>query len=172
MTLMELMSARYSARDFLPDPVEEEKLARILEAGRIAPTAKNQQPWHGYVLQSEEALAKIRDLTRCAFNAPVVLMITVNHAEEWANAFEPDVRLGEVDCAIAATHMMLMATELGLGTCWVGYYPPTKVKEAFGLPEEEFPVLLMPLGYPSPEKGGPSPRHTQRKSIDELYTRL
>ncbi len=169
--LLELMKQRYSVRDYDPRQVEPEKLARVLEAGRIAPTAKNLQPWRCHVLQSPEALEKIRGLTRCAFNAPLVLMITVNTDEEWHNAFEPEIRAGYVDAAIVATHMMLEATALGLGTCWVGYFPPTKAKEIFELPEAEFPVLLMPLGYPgSGAAAAPSPRHAERKALMDLVT--
>ncbi len=167
MELLELIAKRCSVRDYDGRQVEPEKLAKVLEAGRLAPTAKNGQPWRCRVLASPESLEKIRGLTRCAFNAPVVLMITVNEDEEWHNTFEPDFRLGDEDAAIVATHMMLEAAELGLGTCWVGWFPPTPVKEAFALPANERIALLMPLGYPG-EKGGPSPRHTERKQLREL----
>ena len=165
--VLELMKKRYSVRDYDPRQVEPEKLARVLEAGRIAPTAKNNQPWRCYVLQSPEALEKIRSLTRCAFNAPLVLMFTVDSREEWCNAFEPEIRAGEVDAAIVGSHMMLEAADLGLGTCWVGWFPPTKTKEAFELPEHEFPVFLMPLGYPA-AGSVPSDRHGKRKPLMEL----
>ncbi len=165
--LLEIMKQRYSVRDYDPRQVEPEKLARVLEAGRIAPTAKNIQPWRVRVLQSPEALEKIRGLTRCAFNAPLVLMVTVEEAEEWHNAFEPEIRAGEVDAAIVGTHMMLEAAALGLGTCWVGYFPPTKTREAFALPEGERPVFLMPLGYPA-AGAAPSDRHEKRRPLMEL----
>ena len=85
MTFMELAKERYSVRKFSDKPIEKEKLDAILEAGRIAPTGHNYQPYRVYVLQSPEALEKIRGLTRCAFNAPVVLMVTVRKDEEWVN---------------------------------------------------------------------------------------
>lgn len=97
MTFMDLAKARYSVRKFSDKPVEKEKLDAILEAGRIAPTGHNYQPYRVYVLQSPEALEKIRGLTRCAFNAPVVLMVTVRKDEEWVNPFEHSIRAGEQD---------------------------------------------------------------------------
>ena len=84
---MELAKARYSVRKFSDKPIEKAKMDAILEAGRIAPTGHNYQPYRVYVLQSPEALEKIRGLTRCAFNAPVVLMVTVRKDEEWVNYF-------------------------------------------------------------------------------------
>lgn len=114
MNFMELAKARYSVRKYSDKPIEKEKLDLILEAGRIAPTGHNNQPYRVYVLKSPEALEKVRGLTRCAFNAPVVLMVTVRKDEEWVNPFEHGIRAGEQDASIVATHMMLEAWELGI----------------------------------------------------------
>lgn len=167
MSILELIRERYSVRDYLDRQIEPEKLAAVLEAGRLAPTAKNQQPWRAYVLCSEEALAKVRGLTRCAFNAPAVIMLTVDETASWHNAFEPEVDAGDVDAAIVCTHMVLEAAAQGLGTCYVGYFPPTETKKAFALPESERPVLLLPIGYPA-EGSAPSDRHAKRKDLREL----
>lgn len=171
MTFLELAKARYSVRDFSDKPVEQEKLDLILQTAQIAPTAVNSQPFKIYVLRSAEALAKMRALTRCHYNAPVILMITYNQKQEWDNPLEAGVKAGKQDTSIVATHMMLAAAEAGLGTCWVNFFSPSEVKKAFALPEEEIPAMLMPLGYPS-AKAAPSPRHTETKPLEELVTYL
>ncbi len=166
-----LARSRFSVRDYSSDPIEPEKLRKILEAGRIAPTAKNDQPWRVYVLQSPGALEKIRAVTRCAFNAPVVLLFAYNTDEEWDNPLESGHRSGHQDVSIVATHMMLQAWELGIGSCWVNYFPNSQAEAAFGLPENEKCLLLMPLGYPA-EGAAPSPRHGQKRPAEELIRYL
>ena len=162
-----LARARFSVRDYKDTPIEEEKLQKILEAGRIAPTAKNSQAHRVYVLQSEEALEKIRAITRCAFNAPVVLLVAYDENEEWVNPLEGGHRSGQQDASIVATHMMLQAWELGIGSCWVNFFPNSRVEESFGLPKNIKSVLLLPIGYPA-EGAEPSPRHSQSRPVEEL----
>ena len=169
MTFLELANKRYSSRKYKDIPIEEEKLNKVLEAGRIAPTAKNNQPIQIYVLQSEEALNKIRTITRCAFNAPIVLMVAYDTEQEWHNPLEEGIHSGIEDCSIVATHMMLEATEIGLATCWVNVFPNTQTGKEFNLPKNIKPVLLMPIGYPDDE---PSERHKLRKSLDEIVVKL
>ncbi|MCH3951760.1 MAG: nitroreductase family protein [Acidaminococcus sp.] len=171
MSFMELAKARYSVRKFSGKQIEKEKLDQILEAGRIAPTAHNFQPYRVYVLQSKDAIEKIRALTPCAFNAPTVLMVTRCRDEQWVNDMEKGFLMGEVDCAIVATHMMLEAWELGIGSCWVAHFPPTKTAEVFDIPRNEMPVLLMPMGYPE-EGVHASHLHEQRRPMEELVKYL
>lgn len=166
MAFMDLAKSRYSVRKFSDKPIEKEKLDAILEAGRIAPTGHNYQPYRVYVLQSAEALEKIRGLTRCAFNAPVVLMVTVRKDEEWVNPFEYSIRAGEQDASIVATHMMLEAWDLGIGSCWVNFFPVTKTADAFQLELNEVPLLLLPIGYAAAGAKA-APQHAQRRSNDE-----
>lgn len=167
MAFLDLAKERYSLRAFDGRPVEPEALKTILEAGRIAPTATNAQPVKVYVLQSPEALETINGLTRCIYGASTVLLVAEITDKMWQNPLEPGVDAGEVDAAIVATHIMLQAKELGVDSLWVGFFPPTKTKEAFHLPENENPVLLMPLGYPK-EGAGPADRHTQRISLEDF----
>ena len=167
MEFQEVLNQRYSVRMYEERPVEEEKLRKVLEAGHMAPTAKNIQPHRVYVLSSPEALEKIRSLTRCAFNAPVVLMVSVNADEEYHCMFDEGVVSGEEDAAIVSTYMMLEAANQGLGTCWVNYFPHAETAEAFGLPENERLVLLMPVGYPA-ENSVPSANHTKKRPFDEI----
>lgn len=167
MDLLQLMQDRYSVRLYAEKEVEEEKLDAVLKAALIAPTAKNNQPFRIYVLKSAEALEKIRNLTRCAFNAPVVLLFTYNKDEQWNNPLEEGIVSGVEDTAIVATHAMLEAVEQGLGTCWVNFFPNTEVEKAFGIPENERSVLLLPLGYPA-ESSVPVANHTKKRDKEEL----
>jgi len=170
MELLELAKARYSVRKFAEKPVEEEKLQKVLAAGACAPTAKNQQPQKIYVLESPEAVEKIRGITRCAFNAPVVLMVCGCKDQAWVNPFN-DRSSAEMDCSIVTTQMMLQAQELGLGTCWVCWFDTKKTKEAFNIPENEEVFALLPLGYPA-ESSHPSSMHDSRKALEETVVRL
>ena len=149
MTFMDLAKARYSVRKFSDRPVEDELLRQVLEAGNIAPTGKNNQPQRVYVARSEEALAALRELTPCTFGAPTVLVFAYDTEAEWKNPLEEGIHSGPQDVSIVATHVMLAAAELGLGTCWVNYFANSKADSALHLPENEKILLLMPIGYPA-----------------------
>ena len=167
MEFIELAKKRFSVRKFAAAPIEKEKLDLIIEAGRVAPTAKNLQPQRIYVVQSSEGLAKIDALTPCRFGAGTVLIFTYNTEEEWQNPLEAGVRAGVEDVSIVATHMMLEAEDLGLGSCWVNYFPNSQLEKAFGLPKNEKAVLLLPIGYPAPD-AAPSANHAASKSAEEF----
>lgn len=171
MDFMELIKSRYSARKFDESrPVEEEKLQAVLQAGACAPTAKNQQPQHVYVLKSPEAIAKIRGITRCAFNAPVVLLICGDRSVGWTNPFN-DRNSTEMDCSIVTTQMMLEAQALGLNTTWVCWYDTEAVKREFALPENHEPFVLLPLGYAAADCR-PSSLHESRRPLEETVSVL
>ncbi len=170
-TLEQLMADRYSCRNYSDRKLEEGILNQVLEAGRLAPTAKNNQPQKIYVLESDEALAKINALCKSIRGAQTVLMVAVDTDNLFNNPFQPGVNSGDQDAAIVATHMMLEAEKLGLGTCWVNMFSPAEAAKAFGLPENEKVVLLMPIGYKGPE-AAPSPRHDERKDLSETTVRL
>jgi len=170
MEFLELAQARYSVRKFADRPVEEEKLQKVLAAGACAPTAKNLQPQHIYVLKSEEAVAKMREITRCAFNAPVVLLVCGNKETAWVNPFN-DRSSNEMDCSIVTTQMMLQAQALDLGTCWACWFDTAKTREVFAIPENEEVFAILPLGYPA-EDCKPAGLHFSRKSLEETVTVL
>ena len=167
MDFLELAKKRFSVRNYTDQQIEQEKLDKILEAARIAPTAANNQPQRIYVLQSEEAIAKIRGITRCAFNAPTVLLVGYDADEDWKNALEDGVHSGEEDASIVATHMMLEAWNLGIGSCWVNVFPNTDTAKAFGLPESVKLVLVMPMGYAA-ENAKPAPKHANKKETRDF----
>lgn len=171
MKFMELAKERYSVRKYSDRPVEQEKLEQVLEAARLAPTAKNQQPQRIYVLQSEAALEKLGKLTHCAYGAKTVLLFTYNQDEEWKNPLEEGVHSGVEDVSIVATHIMLQAIELGLYTTWCNYFANRELEKAFHIPENERSVLIMPIGYKA-EEAKSAPGHEESKAMDELVKYL
>ena len=171
MEFMELAKERYSVRKYKDTKLTQEQIDRLLEVSNLAPTGKNNQPHRIYVLQSDEALAKINEITPCAFHAPAVFMFTYNKDEDWKNAREEGIHSGIEDVSIVATHVMFEAVEMGLGTCWVNAYPNLEAEKAFNIPENEKSVLLLPIGYPA-EDSEPSERHTMKKDLSEIVRYL
>lgn len=163
---LELARERWSVRRFAPEQVSQEHMEKILEAGRMAPSACNYQPQRIFVLQSDEAIAKIRSFTHWAFNAPTVLMVCADVRESWKNVDGHDS--AEVDAAIALTHIMMEAWELGVGTTWVRGFDANALSREFDLPDYLKPVALMPMGYPAPGTK-PSNWHWRRKASEDLY---
>ncbi len=170
MKFIELATDRFSVREFSDKPIEQEKLEIIKKSAIVAPTAKNNQPQIVYMLKSEDALKKVRDNTRCAFNAPVVFVICIDETKDWCQPFSGE-KSGNIDAAIVTTHMMLAAESVGLGSCFVCYFDPDKLKKDFSLPENVKPVALLPVGYKS-EESVPSPRHYERNSEADIIIEL
>ena len=171
MTFLELAEKRYSVKSFSDRPVEDEKIRQILKAGMVAPTAKNNQPQKIYMIRKQESLDKINALSPCIYGAKLVFLIGYDRSLEWNNPWEEGIHSGVEDASIVATHMMLEAADLDVGTCWVNMFPNTKVREAFNLPDNFVPVLLMPVGYPS-EKGVPLPTHHSYRDESEMIEEL
>lgn len=155
---------RYSVRKFKDQPVEREKLLKILEAGRIAPTGCNYQPQRILVIEDKEAMDKIRQCTPCHFDAPLILMICYDKTTVWKNKVNGTIG-GDVDASIVTTHMMLEAAELGLGTTWVGLFHHQKARELFQMPDYLVPVALLTIGYPA-DDAVPHPWHTKRFDLE------
>lgn len=170
MNFLELAGERYSVRSFSDKPVEEEKLKLILEAVRLAPTAANRQPQRVYVLRSDEALKLAGTFSPCIYGAGTVLLFCFDRNVAWVHPTD-GACTGEVDAAIACTHAMMEARELGIGSCWVRYFETEKVSAALKLPENIVPVALLPIGYPAGD-AAPGPKHSESKSIDELVSFL
>ncbi len=174
MGFMELAKNRYSERFYSPRPIENEKLDRILEAGRLAPTACNYQPQRFYLIRSDGAKAKLRNVTHFHFNAPAVILVCYNRDEAWKNPrdrFYDDYCSGEQDASIAAAMMMFEAEEQGIHTVWVRGFDSRSVAETFGLPENIVPVMMLPMGYPR-EDAKPSEWHFIRKPLSEFVREL
>ncbi len=171
MEFLELAKSRYSVRYFSNKQIENEKLNKILEAAKISPTAANKQPQKIYVLQSQQALQQINTVCKCIFGAPTVLLIVADEMETWKNPFSTNYNTGDIDCSIVCTHLMLQAWELGIGSCWVGYFDLAQVNKAMKLPDNEKIVAILPIGYPS-DNAKPSPMHYARKDVDQIVKYL
>ncbi|WP_019678620.1 nitroreductase family protein [Ruminococcus flavefaciens] len=165
MGFMELASGRYSVRSFDDRPITSEHLGIILKAANAAPTGCNYQPQRIYVVQSDEMLSKLREISKCTFGARTILVFTYNKDEDWKNPLESGVRSGIEDVSIVATHVMLQAWELGIGSCWVNYFSNSRLERELGIPENENSVLIMPVGYPSKDSG-PLHLHEECKPLD------
>ena len=143
----------------------------ILEAGRVAPTACNFQPQKIYVARSAEAREKLASVCRCTFGAPVILVVGYDRTRDWKNKLMPGLTSGETDAAIVCTHMMLQAADLGIGSCWVGYFNPEQVAEVLGLPENITVTALLPIGYPA-ENAEPLPLHSQYRELADTVAEI
>jgi nitroreductase len=152
MKFSQLITHRYAVRDFESTPVEKQKLEKVLEAARLAPSAVNFQPWHFLVVQAPENLEKMfafyqRDWIR---KAPVIILACADHSQSWKRGLDGK-DYADVDVAIAVDHMALQAAELGLGTTWVCNFNAQKCAETLRLPLHIEPMVMLPLGYPAGE---------------------
>ena len=167
---MTLAKERYSVRKFSQRPIEEEKLAQVLKAGHLAPTACNFQPQKVFVLKSESALEKLKKCTDCHFNAPIALLVCYDKEKSWKRSYD-GADSGYVDASIVTTHMMLAAAEIGLGSTWVMWFDPDAIRSEFALAENLEPVALLPLGYPA-ENAKPAHLHGKFRPEEEIVTIL
>jgi len=167
MDLLTLAKSRYSVRSFSDKKIEREKLDYILEAGRCAPTAKNLQPQMIYVVEDEATLAAIRDNVYRPFGSSTVLVCCAKKELAWTNPYSGH-NSAEMDLSIAVTQMMLAAADVGVGSTWVCYFDPEKLRAVMDLPEDVTPYCLLPLGYADgSDASAPSPRHESRKPLEE-----
>ena len=164
---LNLAAKRYSVRAYQNKPVEEEKISKILEAGKLAPTAVNLQPYKIYAAVSTEAREKLKKVCICTFDAPVIFVIGYDKNLVWHNSRRPELDTGMIDASIVLTHMMLEATDLGLGSCWVCRFDPDEVSKALGLPENIVITSLLPVGYAA-EDAKPSDRHLKYRDQNEI----
>ena len=170
MEFKAVVQNRYSCKKYSDRPVEAEKLNAILEAGRLAPTAKNLQEQHVYVLQSAEALAKVDAITPCRYGAPTVLVVAFdkNNVFTYPGGKRDS---GVEDATIVATHMILAAADEGVDSCWVNFLDPEKLAQTLSLPENEEVLMVMDLGYAA-EGAGPLANHSSRKPLSETVSYL
>ena len=150
MEYSELIAARYSVRAYRPDPVEHEKLQTVLEAARLAPTAANRQPIQLVVMHTAGREKEIGKIYRRPWfvQAPVVIAVCAISSQAWVRESDRfNARL--IDAAIVADHLILAATNLGLGTCWVAAFNMEAARNVLNLPAEAEPVIFTPLGYPA-----------------------
>lgn len=170
MEFSQLIKERYSCKKFDGRQIEKEQLEKILEAGRLAPTAKNLQEQKIYVIQSEEGLKKIDGLTPCRYGAPTVILVAFDKNNVFVYPGEKRDS-GIEDATIVATHMLLAAKDAGVESCWINFIDPEKAAEAFGLPENEEVLMLLDLGFGA-EGAGPLATHAKRKDLAETVQYL
>ena len=168
MEFKEVVKNRFSCKKYSARKLEAAKLEAILEAGRLAPTAKNLQEQHVYVIQSDEMLAKVDSATPCRYGAPTVLAVAFdkNNVFTYPGGKRDS---GVEDATIVATHMILAAADEGVDSCWINFFDPEKMEKALGLPENEEILMVMDLGYAA-EGAGPLPNHGSRKPLSETVS--
>jgi nitroreductase len=167
MDFKELIRVRYSCRAYRNDPVEEEKVAAVLEAARLAPTACNRQAFRLYVVPTakrQQALHKLYGQEWLA-QAPLLIGIAGEPGRNWVR--RDGRNYVDVDCAIVMDHLILQAADLGLGTCWIGAFDPAAARHLLELPPDWEPIAFTPLGYPADTS-----RPKTRKPPEEIVVRL
>jgi nitroreductase len=167
MDFFDVIDQRYSVRAYKADAVEEEKLRQVLEAGIIAPTACNLQPFKLVVMHTQDHLDALKKVYRQPFfvQAPLIVGIYAEVNAAWVR--RDGKCYADVDAAIVMDHIILAATALGLGTCWIGAFDAQAARDLAKLGAGFEPVAFMPLGYPAtarPER--------QRKPLEEVVTYL
>lgn len=165
MELMDVIRERRSIRAYEETPVEREKLLRVLEAGRLAPSARNEQELKFVVVQNKEKIEKLYHACREeAFvrEAPVVIAACGTGTDKVMLCGQ---HAYPIDVSIAATHMVLRAVDLGLGTCWLGAFHEKKVRDALGIPPDVRVVAIITIGYP---RFQPQPKN--RKALEEVIS--
>ena len=163
MEFSELIEKRYSARAYKSDPVEDDKLQQVLEAARLAPTAANLQPFQLIVIHTAGREAELKRIySRDWFvQAPLVICACGIPGQGWVR--KDGKSYNDVDVAIVMDHLILAATNLGLGTCWIAAFDPPAAREVLDLPDDVEPIAFTPLGYPADEPG-----RQKRKALSEL----
>lgn len=165
MQFLELAKSRYSSRKYLNKPVEDEKLNLILEAGRVAPTGCNKQPYAMIVAKTREDLEKLQKAGRF-FGAPVCILVCADHAQSWKRPIDGK-DIAEIDASIVTTHMMLQATELGLGSVWICHFDPEAVRREFSISGHMEPLNILAVGYSDDTPKSPGRHAAERKALEE-----
>jgi nitroreductase len=163
MDVFHAIKLRRSIRAYQDKPIEEEKLQRVLEAGRLAPSAKNRQEWRYVLVKDKELRKKLAVACNNQYfisEAPVVIVGCATMVDYVLSCGQPAYT---IDVSISMDHMTLQAVEEGLGTCWIGSFKENEVKRILDIPEEMRVVEVMPLGYPKF-----LPEAKPRKELDEI----
>lgn len=169
MEFLTLAKKRCAMRSYQPRPVEPEKLEKILEAARTAPTAGNLQPVRLLVIQSREGLEKLGQAADI-YGAPLAILACADRSRAWVRPYDGK-QSGDIDASILTDHMMLQATELGLGSVWICCFQPEVLRQNFALPPELEPVNLLALGYPGAAWADPARHDQTRLPLPALVSR-
>ncbi|NLZ92512.1 MAG: nitroreductase [Firmicutes bacterium] len=168
MSFIELAQKRYSVRQYQTKQVEQGKIDAILSAGRLAPTAVNKQPQKILVVNTTEGLDKLNKAANI-HGAPLAFIVCADHTISWKRRYD-GMDSGIIDVTIVTTHMMMAATELGLGSIWVCHFNPDILKAEFALPQEIEPVNILGVGYAAgPPKSPDRFAHERKPLTDTVF---
>lgn len=169
MNFLELTQQRYSARSYSSDKIEQEKLDYLLECARLAPSAVNYQPWHFFIVKSDEQKQRIQQAypRQWFAEAPLYIVVCTDSSTAWVRKTDGKNH-SDIDAAIAAEHICLAATEQGLGSCWICNFDPDILKKNLNLSPAENPVVIISLGYVKRSPENPP----QRKDMTEIVSIL
>ena len=167
---LNLSESRFALRQFSNKPIEQEKIDKLLRVAQISPTAENKQPQKIYIITKDEDRKKLKTVTKYTFNAPMFFLVCCDKNIAWKHKTE-DYISTEIDGSIVATHIILEAHDLGLGSVIVRSFETQKLKDLFKIPENMVPIALLPLGYPR-EGAKPSKLHFQKKDVKEMVEYL
>jgi len=167
MDFQELAKNRYSCRSYRDQPVEDEKVLYVLDTARMAPSAKNLQPWHFVVIQEPDNLARIKSCYGGQWlnTAPMIIVACGDHKGAWYRADGKNHT--DIDVAIAIDHLTLAATNIGLATCWICHFDVMKCARILQLPEGVEPIAMIPLGYPA-DHPDTSRHQVKRKKLEDI----
>lgn len=162
MALLDIIRKRYSCRAYQEKPIEQEKLAQLFEAARLAPSAKNLQDWRFVAVTDKQTKRKVAEATNRPqiFEKAGAIIAACSNSDEVMRCGQA---VGPIDVSIALEHICLQATELGLGTCWIGSFQTEKVRQILGIPDYIAIIELMAVGYPAD-----SPKQPQREPIEKI----
>ena len=166
MEFEKLIEQRYSVRNFKPDHLPQDVVDKIISAGHKAPTGCNYQPQRILVLNTDESVQKLKQCTKCHFDAPCAMLVCHNKDESWTRKYDGALS-SPVDAVIVSTHMMLSAHDNGVGCCWVMHFDPFAMKTTFNLPDDVEPDALLVRGYPSDESK-PLGLHFESRPVEDV----
>ncbi|MGM9522183.1 MAG: nitroreductase family protein [Oscillospiraceae bacterium] len=166
MDFLELAHKRFSVLEYDRKPVEKEKIDKLLDAALSAPTACNFQPQRLYLIQSDEDRERLNRVIPSKYYVPAAFVVCYDKKACWIRPFDGKSS-GDIDASIVTTHMMMEAADLGLGSIWVMFWDPQRMKEEFSLPDHLEPVSLLIFGYPS-DKACPRKGHLESKHMGDI----
>lgn len=168
MDFLTLAKTRCSIRSYTKQKVEPEKLTQILEAAQAAPTAANRQPVRLITVQTPEGLAKIGKAANI-YGAPLAIIVCSDHSKAWTRPFDQK-QSTDIDASILTDHMMLQATDLGLGSVWICYFKPDVLRQEFALPDGLEPINILAIGYAGEPAASPDRHSRTRIPLVELVS--
>ncbi len=165
MDFLKLAKTRYSVRNFKEQQIEDDKLSLILEAGRVAPTGANFQPQKIIVIRDKTNIDKVNKAAN-TYNAPLLIIVCADKNQVWTRPFDGK-QIYDIDASIITDHMMLEATNLGLGSVWICYFTPDVLKKELQLPNNIEPVNILAVGYSAAQPQSPERHNETRKPLSK-----